>query len=55
MDAILEKRVLQGEVDEDKAAEEKSIIASRKVDSTTIRTLAKKLLSGTQLSQAAAL
>ena len=50
MDAILQKRLVQGDVDEAKAADEKSTIASRAVDSRAVRTLAKRLLSGMRIS-----
>jgi hypothetical protein len=50
MDAIVQKRLAQGDVGEAKAAEEKSTIASRAVDSGAVRTLARRLLSGMRIS-----
>ena len=50
MDAILQKRVAQGDVDEAKATENKSTIASRAVDSRPVWTLARRLLSGMRMS-----
>ena len=46
MDAILQKRLVQGDVDEAIAAEQKSTIGSRAVDSSTVRTFVRRLLSG---------
>ena len=50
MNAILQTRLEQGDVSEAKAAEEKSTIASRAVDSGAVRTLARRLLSGMRIS-----
>jgi hypothetical protein len=50
MDAILQNRLEQGNVDEAHAAEQKSTIGSRAVDSSAVRTFVRRLLSGMRMS-----